>query len=298
MKKIILLLTFTAIQVFRLGAQAGAAAVIENSLLWEISGNGLSQPSFLYGTIHMIAREDYFLTEPTKASFDKAEQVAFEINMEEMSDFSVILPLMMKAFMKNDTTLSDLLPAEDYTLVKTHFEKMGLPMMFMERIKPMFLSALGSEDAMAMQEQPDAVVSYEMEFMNMARTAEKPMAGLETAEFQMSVFDSIPYRVQAEMLVQTIKGGDAGDDQLSQLVELYKNQDLAGLQRMMQSEEAGVASYEELLLNNRNRNWIPVMEKMMKEKPTFFAVGAGHLPGESGVIALLRQQGYSVKPLR
>lgn len=302
MRKIVFFLAFIAAQAFGLSAQEAlssfAPTEAENSLLWEISGKGLPKPSFLYGTIHMIAREDFFLTEPTKASFEKAERVTFEINMEEMSDFSVLMPLMMQAFMKNDTTLQDLLSTEEYTLVKNHFEKLGLPMMFLDRIKPMFLSALGSEDALAMQQTPGEVVSYEMEFMEMARKGNKQMAGLETAQYQMSVFDSIPYGIQAEMLVQTIQSGDAGDDQFEQLVKLYKDQDINGLQLVMQSEEAGVARYEDLLLVNRNRNWVPVMERMMKEKPTFFAVGAGHLPGESGVIALLRQQGYSVKPLR
>ncbi len=270
----------------------------ENSLLWEISGKGLPAPSYLFGTIHMIGKEDFIMGEQTKAAFDKARLVTFEINMEEMTNMAVMMPLMMKAFMTGDTTLQDLLSKEDYGVVSAHFEKIGLPMMFVDRIKPMFLSALGSEDALKMQGGSDEVVSYEVEFMNMARKQGKSMSGLETAEYQMSMFDSIPYRVQADMLLETIKGGDTGDDQFRQLVELYKAQDLYGLQQMLASDEAGVAEYEDLLLNQRNRNWIPVMEGMMADQVTFFAVGAGHLAGEQGVIALLRRQGYTVRPLK
>jgi len=270
----------------------------ENSLLWEISGNGLAAPSYLFGTIHMINRKDFLMSEQTEAAFNKAALVTFEINMEEMTNMAVMMPLMMKAFMKGDTTLQDLLSEDEYVVVSAHFEKAGLPMMFIDRIKPMFLSALGSEDALKMQESPGEVVSYEMEFMNMARRQGKSMSGLETAEYQMSMFDSIPYRVQAEMLIETIEGGDTGNAQFRELVEMYKAQDLYGLQQMLASDEAGVAQYEDLLLNQRNRNWIPVMEKMMADQVTFFAVGAGHLAGDQGVIALLRRQGYAVNPLR
>ena len=69
----------------------------ENALLWEISGKELKEPSYLFGTIHMIGKEDFFLTDATKASFGKAQQVAFEIDMEDMMDFTKLMPLMMKA---------------------------------------------------------------------------------------------------------------------------------------------------------------------------------------------------------
>ena len=145
--------------------------------------------------------------------------------------------------------------------------------------------------------QSGAVVSYEMEFMEMAKPKKKEMAGLETIEYQMSIFDSIPYKAQAQMLVESIQAGDAGSDELDEMVKLYKDQDLAGMQKMFKSEEGGIGEYEDVMLTNRNRNWIPIMGKMMTEKITFFAVGAGHLGGETGVINLLRKEGYSVRPL-
>ncbi|MCO6479019.1 MAG: TraB/GumN family protein [Phaeodactylibacter sp.] len=270
----------------------------ENALLWEISGKELKEPSYLFGTIHMIGKEDYFLTEATREAFGKAQQVTFEIDMEDMMDFTKLMPLMMKAFMSNDTTLSDLLSEEDYGLVREHFESIGLPIMFLERIKPMFLSALGGEDMFSMGGGDSEVVSYEMELMQMAQQRRLPIEGLETAEYQMSMFDSIPYKVQAEMLVETIKSENTDNGQFKQMVELYKNQDLLGMQTMMEDEASGIGGYEDLLLVRRNRNWIPVMGEMMKAGPTFFAVGAGHLGGDEGVVALLREMGYTVKPVR
>jgi uncharacterized protein len=270
----------------------------EKSLIWEIKGKGLNQTSFLYGTIHMIGKKDFFLTDGTKKSFDRSKQVAFEIDMEEMGDIMSLLPLLMQSFMKNDTTLQDLFSKEDYVLVKAHFDKVGLPMMFLNRIKPMFLSALDPKAMTGGGGEKEDIVSYEMEFLEMAQNQKKAVEGLETAAFQMSMFDSIPYRAQAQMLLESIKSGaDASDAQFDQLVELYKSQDIQAMQDLM-GEDDTTNNYNDLLLVNRNRKWIPIMEKMMQDKATFFAVGAGHLGGGQGVIALLRAAGYSVEPVK
>jgi uncharacterized protein len=302
MQKILYSLLF-ALLAIAAWAQPGSAQYAptteENSLLWEISGKGLAQPSYLFGTIHIIGKDDFFLSEATRQSFEQSAQVAFEINMEEMADFTKLLPLLMKSFMAGNVTLKDLLSPEDYGLVKKHFESLGLPMMFLDRIKPMFLSVLGSDqDLFSGNGDGEQMTSYEMELMAMAQARQMPISGLETAEYQMSMFDSIPYQEQAQMLVQSIKAEGGAEGQFEHMVELYKNQDLQGMEALMDSEAGGIGNYGELLLAGRNRNWIPIMAKMMVEKPTFFAVGAGHLGGEQGVVALLREQGYTVKPLR
>ncbi|MFM9946809.1 MAG: TraB/GumN family protein [Saprospiraceae bacterium] len=281
-----------------------AAPETENSLLWEIKGNKLSKPSYLYGTIHLIPRADYFFSDKAKEVFKKASHVAFEIDLEETMDFAGLMPMMMKMYMNNDTTLRDLLTEEEYTGVKAHFDKIGLPLSFLERIKPMFLSMLASEDiAASMGKSPgkeeSATTSYEFELLAMAQEQKKDVAGLETAAYQMSVFDSIPYKVQAKMLVDAINSDDTtGNDEFDRMVEMYKNQDIQGMQSMMGDGEDGLGKYEDLLLGRRNRNWIPVMEGMMRENITFFAVGAGHLGGNQGVVNLLREQGYTLTPLR
>lgn len=284
-------------------AQAAAADTThpnENALLWEITGKGLKKPSYLYGTIHLIGKEDFFMTESTKKAFKECEKITFEINMKDMMDFSSQLELMSKAIMENGQSLKDLLSKEDYQLVKAHFDKIGMPLFLLERIKPMFLTALTSGDVKPgedLKSDNSSTMSYEMEFMQMADDQKKEMGGLETAEYQMSMFDSIPYKVQAQMLVDGIKSGNEGDDQLKQMVELYKKQDLEGLRKTMQADDAGIGPYEDMLLVHRNQNWIPVMSKMMKEHNTFFAVGAGHLVGDKGVISLLRKEGYTLRPL-
>jgi uncharacterized protein len=273
----------------------------ENSLLWEISGKGLEKPSYLYGTIHIISKDDFFLTDPTVTSFNKSEKVVFEINMEEMNNPFMMFSLLKNLTMPEGVTLETLLSPEDYKFVHKKFGELGFPPFLtgmFDKVKPLFLTAFASGDMDPQGMQNGSMVSYEMEFMEMAQNLELEMGGLETIEFQMSVFDSIPYKDQATMLVESMRVGEDGKDEIDILVELYKNQDLVGMEKMFSAESGGLGDWDDILLNKRNENWIPIMEKMMPEKVTFFAVGAGHLVGENGVVALLRKQGYVVKPLK
>lgn len=293
----------TATQLTPTSATAATSVGVptEKSLLWKISGKDFTKPSYLYGTIHMIAKDDFFLTDSTLAVFDRADKVVFEIDMNEMSDMGALMGMMGKIMMNDGSTLSGLLSAADYQLVSDHFSKMGLPMMMLDRIKPMFLSAMTEGDFDLSNPGGGLngdIKSYEMEFMEMAKEDKKPIAGLETIEYQLSVFDSIPYKEQANMLVDGIKNkGEAGADELSKITKLYKDQDIVAMQSMFEGEESGLGKYEDIFLKNRNQNWIPVMEEMSKTGTVFYAVGAGHLGGKNGVIALLRKAGYQVTPI-
>ena len=272
----------------------------EKSVFWKITGNGLKKPSYLLGTIHLIPASQFKLPIAADQSLDKVERVTFEIDMKEMTNFRTQLSLMTKAMMAGGKTLQDLLSPEDYAFVHQKLADKGMPGGLLERLKPLFLSTmLGSEE-----EGPaatDKMTSVEMEVYRMARRRKLESAGLETAAYQMSVFDSIPYTAQAKMLVEGLRAADSGsadtggEKQLDAMLRLYREQDITAMQAMISSDESGMAGFEDILLNNRNRNWIPIMGRMMREKPTLFAVGAGHLGGPAGMVALLRSAGYRVE---
>ncbi len=281
-----------------IATKSHAPTAAENALLWRISGKDLATTSYLYGTIHMIGKNDFFLTDSTRSAIDRAKLVTFEINMEDMMNLPAQMGLMMKSFMSGGQTLSDLLSKEDYALVKAHFDKQGLPLFLFERMKPMFLTVLADTDLSGGLGGDGDMVSYEMKIMDIAQQQKKKMGGLETAEYQMSMFDSIPYQEQAEMLVESIKStGTEENGQFDDMVKLYKAQDIVGMVSMM-GEDESIGGHQDLLLNQRNRNWIPIMGEMMLAQPSFFAVGAGHLGGENGVVSLLRNAGYTVEPVR
>ena len=302
------LLSLTALHL--LPAQAPTTA--ENSLLWEITRPEWQDTSYLYGTIHIIPAESYNFSQVAQTAFDRSDRVAFEIDPRDMSDPMAILPMMGKLMMPGDTSLSDLLTPAQYDSVQQFFDDKGAPMlsMLVDRMKPMFSSMFTQIDLEDLQggmmggggsgkDDNSSLKSYELELTEAAQAAKKPILGLETMEFQISLFDQIPLQRQAEMFMQSIRQtGGEGDDMMTEMVRLYTTQDIVGMVNMMDTPESGVQGMEDLLLNSRNAAWIPRMTKYMKTGPVFFAVGAGHLAGEQGVIALLRGAGYGVRAVR
>ena len=267
---------------------------LDSSLLWQVEKNGIST-SYVFGTIHMIDSEDYFLPNGTEAAIDQVDAMVFEINMDDMMDLGAQLSLLRKAFMPNGLKIRDLLEPEDYQLVKDFFDDMGLPMFMLEKIKPMFLSVFASMDMSEGGFDSGSWKSYEMEFHEMAKDRSLQIGGLETMEYQMAVFDSIPYKDQADMLVDMIKYRDTGNDEMDKLIAArIRHRMLTSWLRLHLNPKVGMADYEDILLKDRNENWIPVMTEYMTDGPTFFAVGAGHLGGEYGVIRLLRKAGFTV----
>jgi uncharacterized protein YbaP (TraB family) len=270
----------------------------EKALLWQIEKKGY-KTSFLYGTIHLIEGDKFFLPAKTAESIQASKKIVYEINMDDMTDMSSQMALLSKAFMKDGKTLSDLLSEDDYAMVSDHFEGLGLPMIFLNKIKPMFLSVLAGEDMNPNMLQDGSMKSYEMELDKLATQAGLTKGGLETIDYQLAIFDQIPYEDQAEMLVETIKMSEVESESTLDIYgEMYKTQDLKKMHDLTLTEESGMLKYADILLYNRNANWIPIMEGMMKKEIVFFAVGAGHLGGTKGVLALLKEKGFTVEPIR
>ncbi len=283
-----------------LWAQAPAAK--DTSLLWRISGQGLLEDSYLFGTIHMIPAEDYFLPTTVIKAINDVEQVAFEIDPSDMENPMMLFQMMSKINMKDGLGLKDLLSEADYLLVSNYFKQAGLPFFLFEKMKPMFLASMVGQDMSQLGGGlggDSGIKSYELELNSIAKAGEKDISGLETMDFQLSLFDSISYDFQAKMLVDAVKSADQleGDDQFAQMVDMYKRQAVAEMAEMIIEEGDESGRFEEMLLTSRNANWIPRMQKMMANKSALFAVGAGHLGSEKGVIALLRAEGYEVTPV-
>ncbi|MEP7195535.1 MAG: TraB/GumN family protein [Saprospiraceae bacterium] len=295
MRKIVLFASLLLLQI-----KSFSQVVLENALLWEISGKNLKESSYLFGTIHIIPKEDYFLPKDFSKAFDKSKTLYLELDMNEMNDMSNLMSIMDKCYMKNNVKLSDLLPKSDYELVKGKIEEMGLPMIIFEKMKPLFLSALttmGSEKTVG--GDMDNMKSYEMEFTSMANEKNIPLKGIETMEFQLSIFDSIPYEVQAKSLAESFKTDDKkSDDSMKGLIEFYKSQNINKLSSTIETSEESLKPYMDMMLKNRNKSWIPILSSAMADGPCLFAVGAGHLGGDDGVLNLLKKEGYKIKPLK
>jgi hypothetical protein len=212
-----------------------------------------------------------------------------------MDNMGELFSGMMDLNMKDDKTLQELLPHAEYEKVKTFFERYqpGLPFSVLERQQPMMLASSLYELFLTC----DKKNGIDLRVIDEAFKQKKETKGLETMDFQTGILDSIPYAEQAKELAKTIDSIDTYKAALDELVKVYKEQDIQKLHDLSTKEEAGTAGYLDLLLYDRNARWVQQFEKISKEKSILYAVGAGHLGGEKGVINLLKQKGYTIRPI-
>lgn len=274
------------------GSSCGPAPADPNtrSLLWEVSGNGLKEKSYVFGTIHIIGEKDFFFPKNFEKAFLKTNKLVMEINM---SDMLGQMDAMSKAVLDSNRTLADLYSEDDYTFIrKTALDSFGVNIDFFATMKPIFVQ----QNVMAQGELKDGMQSYELYLMNLAMSHQMAMDGLETAAEQMQILDSIPLQKQADMLLESMKDISTSRREIKKMIGFYKEQNLDSLQAMFEEEE-DFKEHQGSLLDNRNRKWIPKIEALMQEGPVFIAVGAGHLGGKNGVLQLLRDKGYTLRPV-
>lgn len=271
---------------------------LEKSLLWKVTGKGI-KPSYVFGTIHMIGADDFFWDKSMQKAFKKTKKLVMEMDMSQQ--MAMAMQMMKLAPMKGGETLKDLLSEEDYKTIETYFTEEAkspqakLTFGMAQTWQPMLLQSL-----LYMEMIDGPVKAYEMELTAKAKEADMAFGGLETVADQMAVFNSIPYKQQAEGLlemIQNLKKGDGGENEFAKMVTFYKAQDVDGMLEAMQGDLDEMGNQEDML-DNRNLKWIPQIVETSKETPTFYAVGAGHLGGEKGVIRLLRKEGYKVTPVK
>jgi len=266
-------------------------AANENSLLWKISGKGLKQNSYLFGTIHAICPDDYFFTEKMDQAFKTCKQLVLEVNLNDAAQQMEMLSIMA---LTNGMTLRDFFPSpRDYDSFATRLmERKEMDAAAFMETKPFVLySAIAMKSLSC--ETPD---SYEMNLIKKSKDQRIEVIGLETFYQQMALFDEMPREEMVNLLWRSLDEGTEGESEFSAMVAAYRKQELKKLYQLLQESDE-IKGHENELLFERNRQWMNKLPDLFKTKSSFVAVGAGHLPGEQGLIALLRKAGYTVEAI-
>jgi uncharacterized protein YbaP (TraB family) len=276
---------------FALLASFAQAQKLDNSLLWKVSGNGLSKPSYLYGTMHITCNAS--LDKNVLTALDNTQQMYLELDMD---DPNMQMEMMSGMMMKNGKKMSTLASPEDFAIVdKFLTENLGMSAKMLDGFMPALV------EMMLMPKMMDCPMqSIEEELIKVTQAQKEEVYGLETVAAQMEALGAMPYEEQMEALIKTAKEGLAeGKKRYAELDKIYQSRDLAKIEAYMKAEENKLyADNAEVMLDNRNKNWIAKIEAAAKEKPTFFGVGAAHLAGDNGVIKLLRKKGYKVEAVK
>jgi uncharacterized protein YbaP (TraB family) len=283
---IILILSFTA------KAQEISADSSNNALLWKIERPDMPAPSYLFGTVHLIPEKDFFFTDSMQSAFDKSGQLILEIDI----NIPIFKQLMLAKdiYLPNKRSLEDYMSEQAYRQYRSDLidslQISETTVNMTARIKPIFASGL------ILNELLEKPVQYEQFLNNRASDNKIPVKGLETIDYQMEVVNNISIEEQIEMLAE---GGNAAGMKRDYdiLIQSYKEQDIQTLSKLIESEEFS-ADTQQQLLSNRNTNWIPIIEKEILKTPSFIAVGAGHLAGKAGIIQLLKEEGFTLSPIK
>lgn len=267
-----------------------AKAQNEESLLWKVSGKDLPAPSYLFGTMHLVCKADVPLSPSLRQAIAASEALVMEM---DLSDPQVAQQAMMGGLNPGMKNIAEELSEADQQLIndflREHYtmdlNQVGVfkPFIIMTMVIPSYLDC--------------ETTSMEEEVMALALPDSLPLIGLEDARFQLSLFDSLPHAEMMELMVSTFREFEEDKQDFVQMTEDYAAGRLTALYEQI-IEDPSMRVMRERLLDSRNRNWVPLLEAAMQERPVMVAVGAGHLAGGQGLIALLRAQGYTVEAVK
>ena len=257
---------------------------LENSLLWEVSGKGLSKPSYLYGTIHMICAKDFSFSEKAKKAFEAANELVLEIDFADPKEMADMQQLAL-----GKEPLSKKLTPEQLSKLDLILQKSaGMSVKQVDALSLATVMSLISVKTFGCEDMK----LYEMEFIEKAKKRNIEIGGLETVKSQLAMLENA---YTDDELLKMLEGLNAS--LTSKSVSFYKNENINELYDVTTDEKMSSEKTNKVILDDRNINWVKNMPELMKKQSVFFAVGSAHLAGEYGVINLLRKAGYKVKPV-
>lgn len=280
-------LLFLGLHFANLSAQDAARS---HTLLWKIEGKKVKSDSYLFGTIHLMDKEQFWFPKELDSMVRNSEQIVMEIadidpskalgylTLEKGSFFDFFTPVQTDSILQWAETELSMKP-DQFRLL-------------MGKMKPFVVVQMATQMTLKGE-----TASYELTFQSIAKETELPTIGLETVEEQMGFFDQLDSVQQCEMVMESIRDFAKNDSIMALMQRTYLSQDLEAMHAIISESGGSISSMQETLLDNRNKKWISKIKKLIGNKDTFIAVGAGHLGGPNGVIRLLEEEGYVLKPV-
>jgi uncharacterized protein YbaP (TraB family) len=276
-------------------AQAGAQY---NSLLWKISGNGLKEPSYLFGTMHTAdARIVYLGDKIAGKHFAACPTFAMEL---DPGDKELNVGMLSKLMMGNGYSLAKMIPDKEYRFLDSMASKtLGYPMYLFDNVAPIVVMTILESMSMGLSDSSveGNTQVLDVYFYNKAKESKKKIIGIETVEEQLNALRTLKYEDQAELLTQEIDSFSSNKDGGKEVLQYYLNQNLDSLAAMDDDAKKPEKFYK-ALVTDRNERMANRIGAFIKKQPAFVAIGALHLPGDKGVIALLREKGYKVEAVK
>lgn len=267
----------------------------EKSFLWKVeSGKGTA---YFLGSIHLLKKDSAPLSGAIDETFNKAKRLVFEIDLLNEGPEKMQQLILQKGINRDGSTLQQNISPETYELAAKWASDLGIDIKIMTPFKP-WVAAM---TMLVMQLQKlgyDPNLGVDRQLAQRAKQANKPVSGLETAEFQVGLFDQLSPRIQDLMVRQTLAEMEQLEKSVDQIVRAWRSGDVAAAEKFFLDSMKDYPEIQEKLVDERNRNWLAEIDRLLKvDEPILIVVGAAHLVGKNGIIELLKARGYKVEQL-
>ena len=279
-----------------LTASLGTLRTDAANCLWKVSSEN-GGVLYIQGSVHVLKAENHPLAPAIEAAYAESSELVLEVDMAEMTSPETQQLLLGKGMLQQPDTLKSVLDPETYLKLEAAAAEAGLPMLAIQQFKPWLASitlVMVKMQKMGLHPQ----YGLDTHFFTKAKSDGKPVIGLETVDFQINLFDNLANQNPNDFINRSLSDLDLMEKEIGQILDAWKTGDIASLEKLLLKS---FAEYPELygkFITARNIAWAEKLTKMLQEKKTVMVVvGAGHLPGEKGLINLLEQKGFAIEQL-
>ncbi|MEI6397512.1 MAG: TraB/GumN family protein [Pseudomonadota bacterium] len=272
-----------------------ARKVTATGLVYKVEGGKASL--FLCGSVHLLKKKDYPLPAGYETAYAASRRLVFEVPPSELSP-EVAGAMMAKFGVLKKGTLDDLLTDDARKALNGWAKKNGVPMAALSEMPPWLVAMMISQQS-CKEAGMKAKYGLDLHFSKRLEKDGKVGEGFETAEEQFGMLSGFDLKTQMEMIVQSIEEAKDANKELKQLLDAWRAGDAEGLAKIMAEKMAEFPEVEKVLLHGRNSRWIPKLKAYLDDSiPTMVIVGAFHLCGPKGLLALLEKEGFEVKAIK
>lgn len=271
---------------------ANTTSADEAGMLWRVAG--MTNSVYLVGSVHMLRESDFPLPGRIEAAYTDAEALVMELDMDDLNPLVVQGLFFTLGTLGADETLAEVMGAANWQQASTAAEALGIDLAMLNRVKP-WRAAITIAQLQLAKMGFDPELGLESYFLRRAKQDDKPIAGLETAAFQLGLFDSMSKERQVQMLLKSLEDAATMEQDMAVLLNAWRaGQDDALNAIQVQAFEGFPALYA-TLIKQRNNNWVNVLAALLDDEQDYLVVvGALHLVGADGVPARLAELGYEV----
>ncbi len=266
------------------------------NFIWKATSSG-GGTVYLVGSVHLLNADYYPLAPAFEDAFKASDLLVEELDMGEMLTADSQMRMLTRGMLPAGQSLDQLVSADTLASVAKALADLGMPLEPLKQFKPWML-AITLQSLASQKAGFEADLGLDKHFYDAARKEGKTIQGLETLDFQLSRFDGMTREVQDRMLAETVKELETTKTTFTKMANAWKQGDAETVEQQVLADLRSEPQMYERLLVERNRAWLPQIEALFaRPRPSFVVVGAAHLVGVDGLLAMLRAKGYTVSQM-